>query len=119
MAFFVFLASLLCLVCLGSASFAVMGNLGFGGFWTFMFLFSTLCLLGGCAFLAYSQLCTRFGSLWCASCWTRPWSVLQWEHYLCDLWRANMAAHTAATHFFSFFIFRFKAFFFGFGSHIC
>ena len=79
--------------CAQGSSVPVSRNLGFGGFWTFMFHFSALCLLGGCVFFPYSQLCTRFGSLWCASCWTRPLGVLQWEHYLCDLWRANMAAH--------------------------
>ena len=96
--------------CAQGSSVPVMGNLGFGGFWTFMFFFSALCLLGVFALLAYSQLCTRLGSLWCASCWARPFGVLQWEHYLCDLWRANMAAHNTATHFSSFSFFEFRDF---------
>ena len=65
--------------CAHRSSVPVMGNLGFGGFWTFMFLFGALCLLGVSAFLGDPLLCKRFGSLWCASCWTRPLGVLQWE----------------------------------------
>ena len=86
-------------------------SLGFGGFWAFMFLFSALCLLGVFALLDYTQLCTRLGSLWCASCWARPLGVLQWDHYLCDLWRANMAAHNTATRFSPVTFFNFRDFF--------
>ena len=75
--------------CAQGSSVPVMGNLGFGGFWTFMFFFSALCLLGVFALLAYSQLCARPGSLWCASCWARPLGVLQWEHYLCTSGEQN------------------------------
>ena len=92
-------------------------NLGFGGFWTFMFLFSALCILVVLALLVYTQLCTRLGSLWCASCWARPLGVLQWWHYLCDLWTANVAAHITATHFSS--SFSGLGTFFGLRSHIC
>ena len=93
--------------CAQGSSVPDTGNLGFGVFWNFMFLFSALCILLGFALLVYPQLCTRLGSLWCASCWARPLGVLQWEHYLCDLWRANMAAHKTATHVSSFSFFKF------------
>ena len=90
--------------CARGSSVPDTGNLGFGGFGAFMFLFSALCILGVPALLVYPQLCTRLWSLWCASCWARPLGVLRWEHYLCDLWRANVAAHNTATHFFLLFV---------------
>ena len=65
-----------------------------------------------CAFWVFTPSCVQglghFGvppaglALWvCSSC----------GHYLCDLWRANMAAHNTATHFSHFSFFRFQAFF--------
>ena len=78
--------------------FLIRGILVFGGFWAFMFLFSALFILEVLALVVYTQLCTRLGSLWCASCWTRPLGVFRWEHHLRDFWRANVAAHNTATH---------------------
>ena len=52
-----FLASLLCLVCLG----------------------------GGVLVLLVPLLRTRLGLHWCASCWTRLFGGGRWGHYLCNL----------------------------------
>ena len=62
-----FLASLLCLVCLGRG----------------LVLLVTL-------------LRTRLGLLWCASCWTRLFGGVRREHYFCNHWRECQAAHKIA-----------------------
>ena len=64
--------------CAQGLSVPVMGNSGYGIFWVFWLLSCVLCAGGVLALLA-SLLHTRLGLLWCASCWTRLFGVVQWE----------------------------------------
>ena len=57
--------------CAQGLSVPVVGNVGYGIFWVFWFLFCVLCA-GGVLALLVSLLHTGLGFLWCASCWTRP-----------------------------------------------
>ena len=83
--------------CAQGLSAPVMGNSGNGIFWVFWLLFCVLCAWGALALLV-SLLHTRLGFLWCASCWTRPFGVVQWGHYLWNHWRECQAAHKIACH---------------------
>ena len=85
--------------CAQGLSVPVVGNVGYGIFWFFWLLFGALCTFGVLALLVYPLWCTRLGSRWCASCWTRPLGAVRWEHYLRDLWREYMATHNTAKHF--------------------
>ena len=85
--------------CAQGSSGPVMGNVGSGVFWAFWLLFSVLCRWRVLALLVDPLLCTRLGSRWCASCWTRPLVGGRWEHCLCDLWEDCLAAHKPAKYF--------------------
>ena len=85
--------------CAQGSSGPVMGNVGSGVFWVFWLLFSVLCMWRVLALLVDPLLCTRLGSRWCASCWTRPLVGGRWEHCLCDLWEDCLAAHKPAKYF--------------------
>ena len=63
--------------CAQGLSVPVMGNSGYGIFWVFWLLFCVLCAGRVLALLA-SLLHARLGFLWCASCWTRLFDVVQW-----------------------------------------
>ena len=67
-------------MCAQGSSVPATGNLGNGGFGAFLLLFGALCILGVPALLVYPLWCTRFGSRWCASCWTRPLGEGRWRH---------------------------------------
>ena len=58
----------------------------------FWLLFCVLCA-GGFLALLVSLLHTGLGFFWCASCWTRPFGVVQWGQYLWNHWRECQAAH--------------------------
>ena len=83
--------------CAQGLSAPVMGNSGYGIFWVFWLLLCVLCAWRVLALLV-SLLHTRLGFLWCSSCWTRPFGVVQWEHYLWNHWRECQAANKIACH---------------------
>ena len=62
----------------------------------FWFLLGVLCIWGLLAWLV-SLLCTRFGLLRRAFCWTRPLGGGWWEHYLCNLWGEYLKIHKLPT----------------------
>ena len=62
--------------CAQGLSAPVMENSGNCIFWVFWLLFCVLCAWGVLALLV-SLLHTRLGFLWCVSCWTRPFGVVQ------------------------------------------
>ena len=80
----------------------------FWRFWTFMFLFSPLCFLGFFALLAYSQLCTRLGSLWwCLLLELALWACSSGGITFVTSGEQTWQPHNTATHFSSsFFKFR-------------
>ena len=81
--------------CAQGSSDPVMGNATNGVFWVFWFLLGVLCIWGVLALLV-SLLCTRLGSLRCASCWTCPLGGSRWRHYLCNLWGEYFKIHKTA-----------------------
>ena len=88
--------------CAQGSSVPNTGNLGNGGFVFFMFLFGALCMLGAQALPDCTLWCTRLGSRWCASCWTRPVGGGRWGRYLCNLWGECLTAHKSANRYFWF-----------------
>ena len=95
-----FMAGVACCLptCAKGSSVPVMGNASCGVLGVLWFLLGVLCIWGVLVLLV-SLLCTRLGSCWCASYWTRRLGEGRWEHYLRDLREECMAAHNTATHF--------------------
>ena len=87
--------------CAQGLSFPVMGNVSSGVFLAFWFLLGVLCIWGVLVFLG-SLLCTRFGLLRCASCWTRPLGGGRWGHFFCNLWGEHFKVHKTADRYLGF-----------------
>ena len=79
--------------CAKGSSVHVMGNLGYGCFWAFLFLPCALCTLGVIGWASYLLWCSGLGSCWCAFFRFRSLGVGRFGYYLLDLGEDNRAAH--------------------------
>ena len=98
-----FKAGMVCCLptCAKGSSVHVMGNLGYGCFWAFLFLPCVLCTLGVIGWASYLLWCSGLGSFWCAFFRFRSLGVGRFGHYLLDLGEDNGAAHNTVPLFLS------------------
>ena len=82
--------------CAQGSSIPVEENAVFGVFLGVFGFCLVSCVYMEVLVLLVSMLCTRLGLHRCGSCWTRPFGVVRWGHYLCNHWRECQAAHKIA-----------------------